>query len=283
VSSHEYRAVTGRSVPIALTIAGSDPSGGAGIQADLKTFTALGVYGASVITALTAQNTLGVTGVHKVPADFIRAQFDAVTSDLAVSAVKTGMLGDAETVTTVADLLGGRKLPHLVVDPVMVATSGARLLDAGAVDAVRTKLIPLADLITPNLPEAAALLDCAVATTSQETQAQAQALLKFGCRAVLLKGGHGEGPDAVDHLVTAQTTVLLRRPRIATRNTHGTGCTLAAAIVAGLAKGFALETAAAQAKTFVSDALRSGADMLIGHGNGPADHLFSVRKSTDFP
>jgi hydroxymethylpyrimidine/phosphomethylpyrimidine kinase len=275
--------VTGKSVRIALTIAGSDPSGGAGIQADLKTFTALGVYGASVITALTVQNTRGVTGVLKVPADFIRAQFEAVTSDLAVSAVKTGMLGDVETVETVADLLGQRKPPHLVVDPVMVATSGDRLLDANAIDAVRTKLIPLADLITPNLPEAAALLDCELAASEGEALAQARDLLRLGCRAVLVKGGHGDGREAADYLVTVQKEVRIARPRIDTRNTHGTGCTLAAAIAAGLAEGLPLEAALTQAKDFVWSALQSGASQHIGHGHGPVDHLFHVRKLTDFP
>jgi hydroxymethylpyrimidine/phosphomethylpyrimidine kinase len=264
--------------PIALTIAGSDPSGGAGIQADLKTFTALGVYGASVITALTAQNTRGVTGVYKVPADFIVAQFEAVTSDLAVAAVKTGMLGDVETAMTVAALLKKMKPPHLVVDPVMVATSGDRLLDANAISAVRDHLIPLAGLITPNIPEAAALLETATAQTEREMEEQGRQLLKLGCGAVLIKGGHGVGADAVDILVTAQGAEYLSRPRIATRNTHGTGCTLAAAITAGLANGLTLQAAVKQGKDFVWRALQSGADHKIGGGHGPVDYLFDVRK-----
>ena len=264
--------------PIALTIAGSDPSGGAGIQADLKTFTALGVYGATVITALTAQNTLGVTGVHQVPADFIAAQFEAVTSDLMVAAVKTGMLGDVETVMTVAGLLSRLKPPFLVADPVMVATSGDRLLDANAISAVREELIPLASLITPNIPEAAALLEEAPAVAELDMERQARQLLKLGCGAVLIKGGHGEGSEAADILVTADGVRWFRRPRIDTRNTHGTGCTLAAAITAGLAQGLELDAAIDQAKAFVWAALKSGADQKIGRGNSPVDHLFNVRK-----
>lgn len=264
--------------PIALTIAGSDPSGGAGIQADLKTFTALGVYGASVITALTAQNTRGVTGVMKVPADFIAAQFDAVTSDLAIGAIKTGMLADAETVVCVSALLSRLRGVPVVVDPVMVATSGDRLLDESAVAAVRQRLIPLASLITPNLPEAAALLSTDVARSDAEMTAQAEALLQLGCAAVLIKGGHGGGEEAVDYLVTAVgDRVRLSAPRIATRNTHGTGCTLAAAIAANLASGSALTDGVRAAKAFVWSAINSAATQQIGSGNGPVDHLFSVR------
>lgn len=263
--------------PVALTIAGSDPSGGAGIQADLKTFTVLGVYGASVITALTAQNTRGVSGVHKVPAAFIAAQYDAVTSDLAVGALKTGMLGDEETVLIVAGLLSRTRFGPLVVDPVMVATSGDILLAPGAISAVRSQLIPLADLITPNVPEAAALLGVTPARNAADMAEQARALLDFGCRAVLLKGGHSDGDDASDYLMTAAGLQRLSRPRIATRNTHGTGCTLAAAITAGLAEGQALDGAVARAKDFVWQALRSGADFEIGGGNGPVDHLFAQR------
>ncbi len=271
--------MTGTSPPIALTIAGSDPSGGAGIQADIKTFTALGVYGASVITALTAQNTLGVTGVHKVPADFIRAQFDAVTSDLAISAIKTGMLGDEETVLTVAALLAREKPSALVVDPVMVATSGDILLAPDAIKALRDTLIPLADLITPNVPEAAALLAMPCAQSDADMVAQAQALMRLGCGAVLLKGGHSRGDDAVDVLVTSDAMHRFKRPRIDTRNTHGTGCTLAAAIAAGLARGQLLPDAVLFAKDFVWSALHAGATLKIGHGNGPVDHLFAVHKN----
>lgn len=264
--------------PIALTIAGSDPSGGAGIQADLKTFTALGVYGASVITALTAQNTRGVTGMHKVPADFVSAQFEAVTSDLAIAAAKTGMLVDVATVLTVSRLLAKLRVKHVVVDPVMVATSGDLLLDINAISAVRKNLIPLASIITPNIPEAAALLDQPLATSEEQLSAQAQALLKFGCGAVLIKGGHGRGEDAADILVTAAQVTWLRRPRIETHNTHGTGCTLAAAITAYLAQGQALEDAVRSAKDFVWRALQSAAGHKIGAGHGPVDHLFTIAK-----
>lgn len=267
--------------PIAMTIAGSDPSGGAGIQADLKTFTVLGVYGTSVITALTAQNTLGVTGVFKVPAGFIRAQYTAVVSDLAVGAAKTGMLGDEETVLTVADLVRGSGLTPLVVDPVMVATSGDVLLESAAIAAVREALVPLATIMTPNLHEAARLLDCAVAGTEVEAQRQAEALLRLGCEAVLLKGGHGRGAQAVDYLATANGITALARPRIDTRNTHGTGCTLAAALAARLAAGVALVEAARQAKQYLWDALVSGANMRYGAGHGPVDHLHPLRSRAE--
>ena len=268
--------------PIALTIAGSDPSGGAGLQADLKTFTALGVYGASVVTALTAQNTVGVSGVHKVPAEFIRAQYAAVISDLDVRAIKTGMLGDEETVATVAELLARCGAP-VVVDPVMVATSGDVLLEPDAIASVKLKLIPLARVITPNLPEAAKLLGASVAASETEMIDQARALLRFGCGAVLIKGGHGAGEEALDVLVDGQSVHRFVRPRIATRNTHGTGCTLAAAIAAGLARGSDLRGAVENAKEFVWQALRSGAELQIGHGNGPVDHLFAVHKSRAYP
>jgi hydroxymethylpyrimidine/phosphomethylpyrimidine kinase len=263
--------------PIAMTIAGSDPSGGAGLQADLKTFTALGVYGASIVTALTAQNTAGVTGVLAVPPDFIRAQYQAVTTDLHVAAAKTGMLGDTETVMTVADLLKTSGLGPLVVDPVMVATSGDVLLEPDAVAAVREVLIPLAHLITPNLHEAARLLDCDVAHDNAAVERQAERLLALGCGAVLLKGGHADSAQATDYLVTASgSTLRLSKPRIATRNTHGTGCTLAAAIVAGLAKGLSVEDATREAKSYLWLALKSGSGMHYGAGSGPVDHLHAL-------
>lgn len=265
------------SPPIALTIAGSDSSGGAGIQADLKTFSAFGVYGASVITALTAQNTRGVSGVHQVPVAFIRAQFEAVMSDLAVTAIKTGMLGDAPTVRTVATCLASRPAIPVVVDPVMVATSGDVLLDADAITAVRNVLIPRAALITPNLPEAAKLLDTSVAATEDEIIDQGRALQRLGCPAVLIKGGHGTGSDAVDILVTGDEVHRFVRPRVATKNSHGTGCTLSAAIAAGLAEGQGLLAAVEAAKEYVWHALVSGAGRDIGYGHGPVDHHFSLR------
>ena len=267
-----------RSPPIALTIAGSDCSGGAGIQADLKTFSAFGVYGATVITSLTAQNTHGVTGLHKVPASFIAEQFEAVTSDLNVGAAKTGMLGDAETVMCVAELVHRRRLPWLVVDPVMVATSGDPLLTPDAIAVIISKLLPLADLVAPNLAEAGRLLDRPPAATLGEMRTQAMQIRGLGCGAVLLKGGHGTQDEAIDVLVTAGGTIEFSRPRVATRNTHGTGCTLAAAIAAGLAKGLALHAAVESAKDFVWRAIRSGAQLHIGSGNGPVDHLVLHRQ-----
>jgi len=264
--------------PIALTIAGSDPSGGAGIQADLKSFSAYGVYGASVITALTAQNTTGVFGVFGIPSDFIAAQFHSVTSDLAVSAIKTGMLADAETVRLVARLLAEVPAVPVVVDPVMVATSGDVLLAPDAIQSVRNDLVPRALLITPNIPEAAKLLDVAPATSEAEMCAQAKALMTFGCGAVLLKGGHAAGADALDVLFDGAAHHVLRRPWVATRNTHGTGCTLSAAIAANLALGLPLRHAVTAAKDFVWDALRAGAGRSVGLGAGPLDHHFASRK-----
>ncbi|RUO97482.1 bifunctional hydroxymethylpyrimidine kinase/phosphomethylpyrimidine kinase [Hyphomicrobium sp.] len=265
---------------IALTIAGSDPSGGAGIQADFKTFSALGVYGAAVLTALTAQNTTGVSGVLSIPPGFIVAQFRAVVSDLAVAAIKTGMLGDAETVETVASELTQVPQIPVVVDPVMVATSGDVLLRPDAIELVRTALIPRASLITPNLPEAGRLLDRAEADTEQEMRLQAEALMALGCGAVLLKGGHASGADVVDILFDGRTHFEFRRPRIKTSNTHGTGCTLSAAIAAGLAKGLNIQESIALAKDFVWSALSSGSHMSVGKGvNGPIDHNFALRKS----
>jgi hydroxymethylpyrimidine/phosphomethylpyrimidine kinase len=263
---------------IALTIAGSDSSGGAGIQADLKTFTALGVYGASVITAITAQNTLGVQAVLTLPASIISAQIASVASDLSVGAIKTGMLGDRVTVETVAKgiaLFGG--VP-LVVDPVMVATSGDVLLTPDAVDAVRSRLFPLADIVTPNLREAARLLEGPVAASIDEMEAQAKRLLAFGAKAVLLKGGHGEGAEATDVLVTSARAQQFSAPRLATRNTHGTGCTLAAAIAARLAKGDTVEEAVKAAKDFVWKAIEAGSTLTIGKGDGPVDHLHAIRR-----
>jgi hydroxymethylpyrimidine/phosphomethylpyrimidine kinase len=260
--------------PVALTIAGSDSSGGAGIQADLKTFTVLGVYGASVLTALTAQNTRGVAAILPVPPEFVTQQIDAVAGDLSIAAVKTGMLNDRATVLAVVAGVRRHRLGPLVVDPVMVATSGDMLLQPDAVEAVRAELLPLADVITPNLAEAARLLDRSPAVDEAEMVAQAQALLALGPKAVLLKGGHGEGSEAVDILaVHGRSPVRLALPRIATANTHGTGCTLSAAIAAGLAQGESLTDAVNAAKRFVHAALTAGRGLKIGGGSGPVDHL----------
>lgn len=265
---------------VALTIAGSDSSGGAGIQADLKTFTALGVYGASVVTALTAQNTLGVSGVHAVPAAFIAAQAAAVAEDLSVRGVKTGMLGDRATVEAVAEAVAQHALGPLVVDPVMVATSGDPLLAPDAVESVRTRLLPLAALVTPNLDEAARLTGGRPAGSAAEAEVQGRAILALGPAAVLVKGGHGSGGEAVDVLVRRDgETLHLAAPRIATRNTHGTGCTLSAAIAAGLAQSLGLEAAVRRAKAFVWQALASGALIDVGAGAGPVDHLYVIRRT----
>ena len=267
-------------IPIALTIAGSDSGGGAGIQADLKTFSALGVYGASVITALTAQNTQGVTGIHDTPPDFITAQIDAVFSDLHVKAVKIGMVSRPDAITAIVDGLKRFKPAHVVLDPVMVATSGESSRSPDAIDLLRTRLIPCAEVITPNLPEAAALLDLPIATTEAEIEGQGRKLLAFGCPAVLIKGGHGEGPESVDYLVTATSKVRLAAPRVNTRNTHGTGCTLSSAIAAGLARGEALETAARKAKAYVSAAIAAADRLDVGKGHGPVHHFYAFERGT---
>jgi hydroxymethylpyrimidine/phosphomethylpyrimidine kinase len=268
------------SVPIALTIAGSDSSGGAGIQADLKTFTAFGVYGASVITALTAQNTQGVRSFETVSPAFVVAQMDAVLEDLEVGAIKTGMLATAEIVTAISNRLAAGRQPPLVVDPVMVATSGDALIAPDAVEAVRSKLLPLAALITPNLPEAARLLETKQAITDDEVAAQAKALHALGCRAVLIKGGHGEGDTAVDYLYDGAVVQRFARPRVDTRHTHGTGCTLSAAITALLERGAPLAEAVERAKTFVWQGLQEGRNLRIGHGSGPVDVLYAIRRQT---
>jgi hydroxymethylpyrimidine/phosphomethylpyrimidine kinase len=260
-------------IPIAVTIAGSDSSGGAGIQADLKTFSALGVYGASVIAALTAQNTVGVNAIHDVPPDFIAAQMDAVFSDLEVSAVKIGMLSQAAVIETVAQRLDHWRAPNIVLDPVMVATSGDRLLTPDAIDVLKRVLIPRALVITPNLLEAAALLDSPLAHSESEMRGQGERLLALGARAVLIKGGHGEGAESVDLLIEATSCTRLAAERIATSNTHGTGCTLSSAIAAGLAKGLDLQAAVGEAKTFVSAAIAASERLIVGAGHGPVHHF----------
>jgi hydroxymethylpyrimidine/phosphomethylpyrimidine kinase len=261
--------------PIAVAIAGSDPSGGAGIQADLKTFAALGVHGATVLTALTAQNTKGVFATHQVPADFIAAQIDAVFSDLAVGAVKIGMLGSAAAAAAVAAGLDRHRPGNVVLDPVMVASTGADLLPADAFAALRT-VIARADVITPNLFEAAALLDAPLARDEVEMQAQAQRLLALGPGAVLIKGGHAGGTESVDLLVEAGGSARFAAPRIATRNGHGTGCTLSSAVAAGLAKGLPLHAAVCEAKAFVSAAIAAADRLEVGTGRGPV-HQFHDR------
>jgi hydroxymethylpyrimidine/phosphomethylpyrimidine kinase len=260
-------------IPIALTIAGSDSSAGAGIQADLKTFAAFGVYGASVITALTAQNTRGVSGIHIVPSAFVTAQIDAVFDDLDVKAVKIGMVVELSIVAAIAAALARRTPRHIVLDPVMVATSGDRLLSAEAVSALRERLIPMASLITPNLPEAAALLDEPVAADKATIASQGKRLLAMGAQAVLIKGGHGQSAESIDYLFTPGDVLALGAPRIATRNTHGTGCSLSSAIAAGLARGETLETAVRNAKTWITEAIAAADRLGVGHGHGPIHHF----------
>jgi hydroxymethylpyrimidine/phosphomethylpyrimidine kinase len=260
---------------IAATIAGSDSSGGAGIQADLKTFAALGVYGASVVTALTAQNTCGVEGIHDVPAQFVAAQIDAVYSDLAVAATKIGMLSRAQTVVAISERLRRWEAKRIVLDPVMIASSGARLLSSDAVESLVQRLFPIMDLVTPNLFEAAALLGRSAAESEEEMAKQARELVRLGARAVLVKGGHGSGPDSVDILFDGSDISRFSAQRIATRNTHGTGCTLSAAIAAGLAKGASLQPAIGAAKSYVTGALLAGSRLKVGSGPGPVDHFYA--------
>jgi hydroxymethylpyrimidine/phosphomethylpyrimidine kinase len=259
--------------PIAVTIAGSDSSGGAGIQADLKTFSALGVYGASVITALTAQNTRGVAAIHDVPPPFIAAQMDAVFSDLAVGAVKIGMLSRPDAIGAVAAGLDRHGQRAVVLDPVMVAASGDRLLAPEAIEVLRTELFSRALIVTPNLPEAAALLDRPIARNEAEMREQGERLLALGCGAVLMKGGHAEGPESVDLLVEPTRVVRLAADRIATKNTHGTGCTLSSAIAAGLAKGLDLAAAVSKAKDYVTAAIVAAGRITVGSGHGPTHHF----------
>jgi hydroxymethylpyrimidine/phosphomethylpyrimidine kinase len=260
--------------PIALTIAGSDSGGGAGIQADLKTFSALGVYGCSVIAALTAQNTRAVIGIFPIPPDFVRAQIDAVFDDIPVDAVKIGMLGGPDVIEAVRGGLETHAPKWIVLDPVMVAKSGDALLPAEAVSALVERLVPLADVLTPNLPEAEALLGGGVAIDGPDAMAAAaDRLLALGPKAVLLKGGHLAGQDASDLLATADGTVWLPGRRFETANTHGTGCTLSSAVAAGLAKGLAMDEAVKAAKAFIGNAIAAADRLHVGGGHGPVHHF----------
>ncbi|MCB1472969.1 MAG: bifunctional hydroxymethylpyrimidine kinase/phosphomethylpyrimidine kinase [Rhodobiaceae bacterium] len=262
-------------IPIAVTIAGSDSGGGAGIQADLKTFSALEVYGASVIAALTAQNTRGVSGVMDVPADFVRAQIDAVYSDLDVAATKIGMLSDPAPIRAVAAGLQAHGARNIVLDPVMVAASGDPLLKPEAVYVIRDELMPLADVVTPNLHEAAVLTGGEVARDVDAMLAQGQALVDAGAKAVLVKGGHLEG-DALDVLVGMGEPLFYRARRIDSQNTHGTGCTLSSAIAARLAHGDALGEAIAAAKAYLTAAIAASNRLHVGHGHGPVHHFHAL-------
>jgi len=261
---------------IALTIAGSDSGGGAGIQADLKTFSALGVYGCSVVTALTAQNTQGVHGILAVGPDFVRRQMDAVLGDLAVDAVKIGMLGTPEIIAAVADGLAAWRPRWIVLDPVMVAKGGDKLLRDEAVAALRERLLPLASLVTPNLPEAAALLGEPAATERRQMAGVAARLQGLGARDVLLKGGHLGGPESPDLLLHGGELHWLEGMRVPTRHTHGTGCTLASATAALLARGRPLPQAVAEAKSYLAAAIAAADTLEVGKGIGPVHHFHAL-------
>jgi len=261
----------------ALTIAGSDSGGGAGIQADLKTFSALGVYGASVLTAITAQNTRAVIAVTMLSPEIIRAQMDAVFDDLAIGAIKIGMLGGPDAIGAVAEGLAACAVPApVVLDPVMVSKSGDALLADDAVAVLRARMLPLAYLLTPNLPEAARLLDTSEATDETQMREQGRALLALGPRAVLMKGGHASGAVCIDLLVTQDEALRLSARRHPTRNTHGTGCTLSAAIAAGLARKMPLTTAVGMAHTYLQGAIEAADRLDIGRGHGPVHHFHKV-------
>ena len=261
----------------ALTIAGSDSGGGAGIQADLKTFAAFGVYGTSAITALTAQNTVAVTGVHLAPPEFVAAQIDAVVTDLGCDAVKTGMLATAAIVETVAAAIVRHHLPNVVVDPVMVAKSGDHLLAPEAVDAVRRALLSVAHVVTPNIPEAEALTGARIRTLD-DAVAAAHAIRALGAHAVVVKGGHLDRDDIVDVLADADGRVVqIPGPRVPGANTHGTGCTFAAAVAARLALGDGVEAAVRAAQAYVREAMRAGVP--LGRGHRPLDHQWAMRRS----
>jgi hydroxymethylpyrimidine/phosphomethylpyrimidine kinase len=258
-----------------LTIAGSDSGGGAGIQADLKTISATGCYGMSAITALTAQNTRGVTGIHPVPPSFAADQIDAVFSDIGADAVKIGMLYSAELIEVIAERLKKHNAEKIILDPVMVAQSGDKLLQDDAIQAIKEYLMPLADVVTPNIPEAEVLIERRIMGID-DMQTAARTLAGYGSRSILIKGGHLAENDSTDLLYLRQDEhfVRLDARRISSRNNHGTGCTLSSAIAAYRAKGFGIEKAARKAKTYIQNAIRAGSEYTIGHGHGPVHHFF---------
>lgn len=263
------------SVATALSIAGSDPSGGAGIQADLKAFSARGVYGMAAITALTAQNTQGVTGVHLAPPEFVHQQIRTVFDDIRVDAVKIGMIANAEIAEAVADALSG--FPGVIVlDPVMVAKGGHPLLPEDAVSALAARLLPLATVLTPNLPEAAAILGEEVAATRDDMHRHGLALLEHGPRAIFMKGGHLETEESPDLLVSREDALWFEGARFPTKNTHGTGCSISSAITAELAKGQELATAVETAKHWLTGAIEAADSLEIGHGHGPTHHFHAL-------
>ncbi|ASJ74051.1 bifunctional hydroxymethylpyrimidine kinase/phosphomethylpyrimidine kinase [Granulosicoccus antarcticus] len=263
-------------IPIAMTIAGSDSGGGAGIQADLKTFSARGVYGASTITALTAQNTCSVSAIHEVAPEFVTQQLVAVLSDLKVDAIKIGMLASIPIIEAIGVVLDQYPDIPVVLDPVMVAKSGDSLLHSDAIEALRDILFPRATLITPNIPEAAMLLGDVEASSEAQMEAQARALSRFGCSAVLLKGGHLASSDSTDLLLQDGAIHRFCYPRIPTSNTHGTGCTLSSAITAEIAKGLPLHTAIAIAEQYIHEAIACADQLDVGHGHGPVHHFHAL-------
>lgn len=267
-------------IPVALTIAGSDSGGGAGIQADLKTFAALGVYGTSVVTAVTAQNTVAVTDVLEMPVSLVEAQLAAVVEDIGVAAAKTGMLASAQLVESVAGAVVKLGIARLVVDPVMVAKSGAHLLRDDAVDALRGTLLPVALIVTPNVPEAEVIAGRPVAN-GRDMRAAAREIAGMGPRYVVIKGGHLPGPEIVDLLFDGREFTEFRAPRVDSPNTHGTGCTLSAAIAASLARGESVPTAVRIAKRYVAGAVAAG--LALGRGHGPLDHMWSYRQRGVMP
>ena len=269
----EFHAL--RDMPTALTIAGSDSSGGAGIQADLKTFAAFGVYGTSAITAVTAQNTMGLTACTPLSGDLVTAQIEAVAGDIQIHATKTGMLATAAIVEAVAAAVEELALPLLVVDPVMVSTSGARLLDADGVQMLCAELLPRARVVTPNLQEAEVLSGRRIASSAQARDA-ARRIHDLGVAAVIVTGGHGDGAEVVDLLFDGRTFIESRTTRVETPHTHGTGCTFASAVAANLALGHTLADSAASAQHYVAGALRHA--LTIGHGRGPLDHFWQTRR-----
>lgn len=266
--------MSGAGPTTALTIAGSDSGGGAGIQADLKTFAAFGVYGTSVLTAVTAQNTLGVTAVQEIDLDVIAAQIDAVMSDIGADAVKTGMLSSAGIIETVADGIARYDVRNLVVDPVMVAASGDRLLREDAVETLASRLLPLALVVTPNIPEAEALAGISI-TAPEDMRDAARAIAGMGARNVIVKGGHLEGDESVDLLFDGTEFAEFSARRIYTQNTHGTGCTFSSAIASGLAAGKSVRDAVADAKCYVTEAIRTS--FSVGSGHGPLNHFHGRR------
>jgi hydroxymethylpyrimidine/phosphomethylpyrimidine kinase len=274
-NSHQSNTLQ-KSTAIALTIAGSDSGGGAGIQADLKTFSALGVYGASAITAVTAQNTQAVIAVHDIPVDIVTKQIQAVLDDINVTAIKVGMLSSSEIIIAVSEQLSQSNIP-VVLDPVMMAKSGDALLQPNAIESLKTKLLPIAFLLTPNLPEAATLLQCDVATDEASMQAQGEALIKLGAKAVLMKGGHASGDECIDLLIVpGEPIARFKSTRVNTKNTHGTGCTLSSAIAAHLARGNPLLESVHLSHSYLKRAIVSADQLNIGNGHGPVHHFYEL-------